>query len=66
MALTNLGYEDIFDTLHRAPELQSLLAPFKSAYEKRAFDQLEGQVGTLRINLSRLATKEAFWIFLRR
>jgi hypothetical protein len=63
MAFTNLSYEDIFDTLHRAPELQSLLAPFKSAYEKRAFDQLEGQIGTLRINLSRLATKEAFWIF---
>jgi hypothetical protein len=63
MAFTNHSYEDIFDTLHRAPELQSLLAPFKSAYEKRAFDQLEGQIGTLRINLSRLATKEAFWIF---
>lgn len=63
MAFTNHSYEAIFDTLHREPELQSLLAPFKSAYEKRAFDQLEGQIGTLRINLSRLATKEAFWIF---
>ena len=63
MAFTNHSYEEIFDTLHRMPELQSLLAPFQSAYEKRAFDQLEGQIGTLRINLSRLATKEIYWIF---
>lgn len=63
MAFTNHSYEEIFDTLHQAPELQSLLAPFQSAYEKRAFDQLEGQIGTLRINLSRLATKETYWIF---
>ncbi|MCK5280238.1 MAG: type IV secretory system conjugative DNA transfer family protein, partial [Cyclobacteriaceae bacterium] len=63
MAFTNHSYEEIFDTLHKAPELESLLAPFQSAYEKRAFDQLEGQIGTLRINLSRLATKETYWIF---
>ena len=63
MAFTNHSYEAIFDTLLCASELQSLLAPFQSALEKRAFDQLEGQIGTLRINLSRLATKETYWIF---
>lgn len=63
MAFTNHSYEEIFDTLHQLPELQSLLSPFQSALEKRAFDQLEGQIGTLRINLSRLATKETYWIF---
>ena len=63
MAFTNHGYEEIFDTLHQLPELKSLLAPFQSAYEKKAFDQLEGQVGTLRINLSRLATRETYWVF---
>ena len=43
--------------------MTSLLSPFKSAYDNKAFDQLEGQVGTLKIFLSRLATKESFWVF---
>jgi len=34
-----------------------------TAYKARAFDQLEGQVGTLKIFISRLATKETFWVF---
>jgi hypothetical protein len=41
----------------------SLLSPFKTAYDNKAFDQLEGQIGTLKIFLSRLATKESFWVF---
>jgi len=40
-----------------------LLSPFKTAYDNKAFDQLEGQIGTLKIFLSRLATKESFWVF---
>ncbi len=40
-----------------------MLSPFKTAYENKAFDQLEGQVGTIKIFMSRLATKESFWIF---
>ncbi|MDZ7606507.1 MAG: type IV secretory system conjugative DNA transfer family protein [Cyclobacteriaceae bacterium] len=63
LAFTNLSYETIFDTLYREPEIHSLLSPFKSAFDRRAFEQLEGQIGTLRIHLSRLATKETFWIF---
>src|SRR3546814_7910102 len=34
-----------------------------TAYKARAFEQLEGQVGTLKIFISRLATKETFWVF---
>jgi hypothetical protein len=63
LAFTNHGYEDIFKTLFKETELHSLLSPFKSAFDRKAFDQLEGQIGTLRINLSRLATKETCWIF---
>ena len=59
----NRSYKEIFDTLFNHEELYSLLSPFKSAYENKAFDQLEGQVGTLKIFLSRLATKESFWVF---
>jgi hypothetical protein len=55
-------YEKIFSALYSNDELESLLSPFRSAYLNKAFDQLEGQIGTLRINISRLATKETYWV----
>lgn len=63
LAFLNLSYEEIFDTLFSNEELNSLLSPFQTAYKARAFEQLEGQVGTLKIFISRLATKETFWVF---
>lgn len=63
LSFMNRSYKEIFDTLFQHEELISLLSPFKSAYDNKAFDQLEGQVGTLKIFLSRLATKESFWVF---
>lgn len=63
MAFMNRKYEEIFKTLFTEPELISLLSPFRSAYDLKAFDQLEGQIGTLKIFMSRLATKETFWVF---
>jgi len=63
LAFLNHSYEDIFNTLFSEPELVPLLSPFKSAYLAKAFNQLEGQVGTLKIFISRLATKETFWVF---
>jgi len=63
LAFLNLSYEEIFTTLFSEPELASLLSPFVTAYRAKAFEQLEGQVGTLKIFISRLATKETFWVF---
>lgn len=63
LAFLNNSYDDIFKTLFTNIELQSLLSPFKTAYDNSAFNQLEGQLGTLKIHLSRLATKETFWVF---
>ena len=63
LALLNRSYEEIFNALVSEQELKSLLSPFMSAYHAKAFDQLEGQVGTLKIFISRLATKETFWVF---
>jgi Type IV secretory system Conjugative DNA transfer len=63
LAFLTQPYEKIFNTLFTNFELRSLLAPFRSAYDNQSFDQLEGQVGTLRINLSKLVTKETFWVF---
>jgi hypothetical protein len=63
LSFLNHSYEEIFNTLFSEQELVSLLSPFKSAFLAKAFDQLEGQVGTLKIFISRLATKETFWVF---
>ena len=62
LSFLNRSYEEIFGVLFTEPELVSLLSPFKSAFLAKAFDQLEGQVGTLKIFISRLATKESFWV----
>lgn len=63
LSFMNKSYKEIFDTLFSQEELLSLLSPFESAYREKVFEQLEGQVGTLKIFLSRLATKESFWVF---
>lgn len=63
LSFMNRSYQEIFDSLFKNEEIGSLLSPFKTAYENKAFDQLEGQIGTLKIFLSRLATKESFWVF---
>jgi hypothetical protein len=63
LTFINRSYEEIFQVLFSNSELQSLLSPFKTAYDNKAFDQLEGQIGSLKIQISRLVTKESFWIF---
>jgi hypothetical protein len=63
LAMLNRSYEDIFNALVSEPELRSLISPFMSAYYAKAFDQLEGQIGTLKVFISRLATKETYWVF---
>lgn len=57
------SYEHVFNILMRVPNIMSLMAPFKSAYDNKANDQLEGMVGTLRVNAARLVSPEAYWIF---
>jgi hypothetical protein len=63
LSFLNLGYETIFSILATDNEVAPLLAPFQSAFQQKAFDQLEGMIGTLRVYTSRLATKESYWIF---
>lgn len=63
LAFTSLPYPALFQHLDTMPELQSLIAPFTSAHKNKAHEQLEGQIGSVRINISRLATKETFWVF---
>ena len=57
------SYDQVFNILMQDDRIASLMAPFKSAYENKANDQLEGMVGTLRVNAARLVSPEAYWVF---
>ena len=57
------SYDDVFKILMQDETIMSLMAPFKSAYDNNAMDQLEGMVGTLRVNAARLVSQEAYWVF---
>lgn len=63
LAFLNQEYDVLFKVLFSEPELKSLVSPFEAAYKSGAVDQLEGQMASLKVQLSRLATKESFWIF---
>lgn len=65
LSFLNEGYQTIFDVLQTDNEVAPLLAPFKTALQNKAMEQLEGMIGTLRVYTSRLATKESYWVFHR-
>lgn len=62
LSFLNHSYEEIFEVLKTGPEVYPLLASFVTAFQNKAMDQLEGMIGTLRVQISRLATKEAYWV----
>lgn len=65
LSFLNESYDTIFEVLMTDTEVAPLLGPFKTAFENKAMEQLEGMIGTLRVFTSRLATKESYWIFHR-
>lgn len=62
LSFIKLNYDDIFTVLFTNIEIENLLDPFKSAHEKKAYEQLEGQIASAKVQISRLATKESFWV----
>lgn len=63
LSFLNESYETIFEVLMIDTEVAPLLGPFRTAFDNKAMEQLEGMIGTLRVFTSRLATKESYWIF---
>lgn len=63
LSLLGKGYDDVFSILMKDEHITSLMAPFKSAFDNKAMEQLEGMVGTLRVNSARLVSPEAYWVF---
>lgn len=58
----NMSYTTIFPILLSYPELANYARPFASALEQGATEQLEGQVASVRIPLSRITSEQLYWV----
>ena len=60
--LLNKPYEDIFTILTSYPELENYLSPFMDAWKSNAQDQLQGQIASAKIPLSRMISPQLYWV----
>jgi hypothetical protein len=58
----NRKYEDIFPILTSYPQLENYLSPFMDAWEGGAADQLQGQIASAKIPLSRMISPQLYWV----
>ena len=58
----NKRYEDIFPILTSYPELENYLSPFMDAWLGGAMEQLQGQISSARIPLSRMISPQLYWV----
>lgn len=54
--------EKIFPILSSYPELENYLSPFVEAWKSNAQDQLQGQVASVKIPLSRMISPQLYWV----
>ena len=60
--LLNKKYTDIFPILTSYRELENYLSPFMDAWEGGAQDQLQGQIASAKIPLSRMISPQLYWV----
>jgi hypothetical protein len=60
--LLNKKYEDVFTILTSYPELENYLSPFMDAWQGGAQDQLQGQIASAKIPLSRMISPQLYWV----
>jgi len=58
----NRKYADIFPILTSYPQLENYLSPFMDAWEGGAADQLQGQIASAKIPLSRMISPQLYWV----
>lgn len=58
----NKKYADTFTILTSYPELENYLSPFMDAWEGGAQDQLQGQIASAKIPLSRMISPVLYWV----
>lgn len=55
-------YEKVFPVLASYPELENYLSPFMDAWQSNAQDQLQGQVASAKIPLTRIISPQLYWV----
>ena len=60
--LLNKRYADVFVILTSHPELENYLSPFMDAWKGGAQDQLQGQIASAKIPLSRMISPQLYWV----
>jgi hypothetical protein len=60
--LSQAPYEELFSVLQSEPTITALINPFISALQHGAAAQLEGQIASCKIGLSRLASPQLYWV----
>lgn len=60
--LLNKPYSDLFTILTSYPELENYLSPFMDAWKGGAMDQLQGQIASAKIPLTRMISPQLYWV----
>ncbi|MBD3906302.1 YWFCY domain-containing protein [Chryseobacterium sp. Ch-15] len=60
--LLNKKYADVFTILTTYPDLENYLSPFMDAWQGGAQDQLQGQIASAKIPLSRMISPQLYWV----
>ncbi|MFV8352607.1 conjugal transfer protein MobC [Flavobacterium sp. XS2P14] len=60
--LLNKKYVDVFTILTSYPDLENYLSPFMDAWQGGAQDQLQGQIASAKIPLSRMISPQLYWV----
>lgn len=63
--LLNKPYSDLFTVLTSYPELENYLSPFMDAWKGGAQDQLQGQIASAKIPLTRMISPQLYWVMTR-
>ncbi|WP_430811071.1 MULTISPECIES: type IV secretory system conjugative DNA transfer family protein [unclassified Carboxylicivirga] len=60
--LLQLDYDDLFEIMATEQDVVNIINPFINAHQRGASEQLEGQLGSLKIAISKIITPEIYWI----
>lgn len=60
--LLNKPYSGLFTILTSYPELENYLSPFMDAWKGNAQDQLQGQIASAKIPLTRMISPQLYWV----
>ncbi|HWJ26192.1 MAG TPA: conjugal transfer protein MobC [Flavisolibacter sp.] len=60
--MSQVEYDKLFSILRAEPQIEALVNPFVSAYLNDAKEQLEGQIASAKISLSKLSSEKLYYI----